>query len=1741
MIFKVLHIIPTSLSKSLATVIIAAIVMVLSHSNIYAVDYYWVGGSGQWSDINHWATTSGGTVFHQQAPTANNTVIFDQNSFVSNGNTVTINLKNAVCKDMIWENPSYTPTLRGADTSSLRIYGSLLLDANMVFDYRQIIYFESVVPGQTIVTAGHTFLCDLEFRGEGGGWVFADELTSERSVTLTHGNLSTGGNNFECNVFSSESEGHRILNLNPSSIVAESWRINGNNLELIADQTQFHIVSQLANENGNSLVYNNLTFTGGTASLLATDVKAVFKTVHFIGGSMNGDFIIDSLFFQANANISGNASIEFASVNGQIASLTGSHVIQKLYCNGKAFIEGEHEIGTVTVSELAEIKGNNMIGTAKLQSKATIIGNNTISHLTITRDAQLLGNNQTTWALLNGNSYIRGSNVFDILNFVPGRTYTLGINSTLTIFDELNASGTCYEPIRIMADTNGVQSTIIKHNGAFTGEFLSIRDLEAQGDIPFVATNAVDLGNNSNWNIETSNGKTIFWVNGSGNWSNPNHWDLVSGGNGGHCPPTEIDHAIFDQQSFSANGQAVVVDIYNAVCKDFNWENAGSAIFSGADTNKLFVYGSLYFNTAMSNHFEGMVYFEAVEDGIQIVSANKAFNNHVWFNGRGGGWLLQDNFRTTQNIFHQQGSLSTLNNMVVCNTYSSTDTTTRQLNIGTSTITLLDNNTDVWELNAQNLMLEASESLLEAFNDGAYIVSFNASDNRLIYNNINFYGRSSSLLNESAYCVFNNVKFYGPMGMVAGDCTIDSLIFYKEFGAVFDSDTINTAIFHGLDGLVHGGEHQIGIAYFYDDAVVQGNNTIDTALFYRNGVINGENVIDTMIVYNRSTIRGENNIRTATLLGEGHFIGTNTFNELTLTKANTYFFQHGKTQTVIDELNINGSCTGFISLQSDVNGSRANIHKSNGTVEGEYILIRDMQASGPQLPFIVYDAVDLGNNEGWEVHSGEPKELFWVNGSGNWSDSLHWAVYSGGEGGYCIPTPIDNVYFDENAFNSPADSVTIDLANATCHNMNWHGATGNPSLKGADSVNLKVYGSMRLAPNLVNNFSGKVLFEATNEGKTIETKEIVFNDTVIFQGIGGGWTLLDNFHSLGPVYFKHGALALNQNELIAKSFNSDFIYPRKLDISYSTVNLFGINLNAFHLRNNNLQFISEQSTIISTGINGLIRTEGGGTINYNQILLSGLSSRVYNMNTHAQYNKIQFDFDGHVFGNCTIDSLLIAGSGSINGSDSIHYMQVSGNLGEVKGGSHRINTLILTANGLITGQNQIDTAIIHGNGTIEGSNFINKTLIIGKTADISGQNVFEDVVLKGNGTIADTNTFKSLKLTPGNIYEFEENTTQYISHQLYARGNNCFPITIRSKNQGIQARIELPAARVVSGDFIELRDMHAGGGATFYAGDFGVDISNNTGWIFANAPGYVYGFPADTIICYADNTYIDTENFNPDENSTFMWHDGSTLNRYLVKPSDTLAWVQVNYADACFHSDTIAINLLPSPFIDLGEDIEICRFDTLFPLNHTENVRFQWHDGSENPYFITDYSGIYSLLVTNDYGCTYSDDIAVEILPVPQVDLGEDITIGANDYTILDAGNFGSAYLWSTGETTQTIQAGSNQTYWVEVSKDGCSASDTIAIGEFPPCIIAIPNAFSPNGDGRNDVLYVRGEGFDEFELMVFNRWGEMLFRSINLSHGWDGNYNGRPVPVDAYNYYLRGICVDGQTVEKKGTITLLR
>jgi gliding motility-associated-like protein len=127
-----------------------------------------------------------------------------------------------------------------------------------------------------------------------------------------------------------------------------------------------------------------------------------------------------------------------------------------------------------------------------------------------------------------------------------------------------------------------------------------------------------------------------------------------------------------------------------------------------------------------------------------------------------------------------------------------------------------------------------------------------------------------------------------------------------------------------------------------------------------------------------------------------------------------------------------------------------------------------------------------------------------------------------------------------------------------------------------------------------------------------------------------------------------------------------------------------------------------------------------------------------------------------------------------------------------------------------------------------------------------------------------------------------------------------------------------------------------------------------------------------------------------------------------------------------------------------------------------------------------------------------------------------------------------------------TAEPKTTTTYYVTVSDQyGCTwmGSITIYVSDVicDEPYIFVPNSFSPNGDGVNDKIYVRSSVIYEVDFRIYNRWGELVFQTNDLTNGWDGYYKGNLSEPGVFVYYLDVICYNKEIFKKKGNITLIR
>ncbi|QHS58559.1 gliding motility-associated C-terminal domain-containing protein [Chitinophaga agri] len=300
----------------------------------------------------------------------------------------------------------------------------------------------------------------------------------------------------------------------------------------------------------------------------------------------------------------------------------------------------------------------------------------------------------------------------------------------------------------------------------------------------------------------------------------------------------------------------------------------------------------------------------------------------------------------------------------------------------------------------------------------------------------------------------------------------------------------------------------------------------------------------------------------------------------------------------------------------------------------------------------------------------------------------------------------------------------------------------------------------------------------------------------------------------------------------------------------------------------------------------------------------------------------------------------------------------------------------------------------------------------------------------------------------------------------------------------------------------------------------------------------------DTAICPGESAMLTVD---PDGGSVRWSNDDITQSIVVTRPGDY--WVTVT-RNNCVVTDTVRVTLKSELDINIGPQRDICAGGRVV-LNATNDdaVSYMWNDGDTNPIKEVTQPGRYTVSVMDRFCSQITmDSVDVIVAGIPEFSLGRDTTLCLDNTLVLkvDPGT-GNKVRW-TGGTTESTANSYNVTstgyYTVTVYNDCGSMSDDIAV-TFKPCEPepGFPTAFTPNGDGKNDVFRPRAKGpMYEYELHVYNRWGQMVFFSKDEKKGWDGRYVGQVVESGSYIWVISyKTKVGGAVTIQQGQVTVLK
>lgn len=241
---------------------------------------------------------------------------------------------------------------------------------------------------------------------------------------------------------------------------------------------------------------------------------------------------------------------------------------------------------------------------------------------------------------------------------------------------------------------------------------------------------------------------------------------------------------------------------------------------------------------------------------------------------------------------------------------------------------------------------------------------------------------------------------------------------------------------------------------------------------------------------------------------------------------------------------------------------------------------------------------------------------------------------------------------------------------------------------------------------------------------------------------------------------------------------------------------------------------------------------------------------------------------------------------------------------------------------------------------------------------------------------------------------------------------------------------------------------------------------------------------------------------------------------------------------------TINLTVNPKPMPELGEDRNLCQGQS---LSITPGVfkSYLWQDGSTRSNFTINNKGTYWVKVTDGNNCSANDTLNLtDLVPSPSGFLNPSDSICSYEKLNIGTGQVYADYLWSTGSDQSHINIDNAGVYSLTVTdKNGCTATESITV--FPKNCnqgVFVPNAFTPNSDGKNDVFRPLVFGnVKSYSFTVYNRFGQKIFETNKVSVGWDGTLNGIAQQADVFvwtcQYQLQGSAV----ASKKGTVVLIR
>jgi hypothetical protein len=611
------------------------ILAILCTSQLRAADYYWVGGSGNWSDLNHWRLGSSSGSIPSIVPSSGDNVIFDAGSgFTAGSKTVTLNA-NGFCNNMTWGNVANSPLFVTAN-AAFKVQASGNLSLSPATTYQVVIVFKGATAATLATNGTVTGQFGVEVDKPGGSLTVMDSLIVPSAV------ITAGTNGF--------------------TFTAGTFDITGKKM------TVYSFISDNNNVRALQMANANLTVNSGTSS--AYHYTGTGKTLNASGSSLVAfGYSADGGTYNKVTSTSGNGPNVIIINNTTFSALTFSPV------PGGAFsdIGNGNNVDTLVYNGTGSVGANNTIGSVRFGLAGSLDGTgNVIRSITCLNNFQVSSNY---------------TNTVDSMLLAPNHTTqfrgTFNINKYLYV-----AGAPCEAYTEIYGDSTA--GTVNFASGAVVDiSNVILTGVNATGPVTPVAVNGIDGSGNAGFTITepATAGTTLYWVGGAGDWNDRAHWSTASGGAGGACIPFKSDDVVFDANSGLAT--RTVTTSSTSFCKDITWTSGvGTTTFNESAASSLRVYGSAVLQSSVT--MNAQMEFSGSAAATLTTNGGGTNNFSLFVVKTGSGSLtLTDNWSSPVNgtITFYSGNLSMAGRTVSLSMFVSNYSTVRNLDISNATIT----------------------------------------------------------------------------------------------------------------------------------------------------------------------------------------------------------------------------------------------------------------------------------------------------------------------------------------------------------------------------------------------------------------------------------------------------------------------------------------------------------------------------------------------------------------------------------------------------------------------------------------------------------------------------------------------------------------------------------------------------------------------------------------------------------------------------------------------------------------------------------------------------------------------------------------------------------------------------------------------------------------------------------------------------------------------------------------------